>query len=294
MSDAEKFGSGFSGTTRGALWMSTAVVLFSMMTILIRMVVDTIPSYEIIFVRGMVSMAILAPWLIRQGIGALATRRLPLMLSRGALTSIGLVTWIYALARLPLAEVVALHFTLPLFGVILAVIFLREKIDSHRWAATATGFIGMLVILRPGVAAVDPVAFIVLFSALAYAGTGVVTKVLVKTESSAAIVFYVSAFTALAFAVPCALDWVAPTPMQWLMLLGVALLNVLGQSFLNRSFVAADASFVMPFDFLRLPIAAIAGVFLFSEHPDIWTFAGAAIIFAATYYPTWRARKGKS
>lgn len=293
MRDTErKFGL-LSGTTRGAIWMSTAVILFSMMTILIRMVTDTIPAHEIIFVRGMVSMAILMPWLFRKGIGALATRQMPLMLSRGALTSLGLITWIYALSRLPLAEVVALHFTLPLFGVILAVIFLREKIDAHRWAATATGFIGMLVILRPGVAAVDPVAFVVLFSALAYAGTGVVTKVLVRTESSAAIVFYVSAFTAIAFAIPCLFDWIAPTPIQWLMLVGIGLLNVLGQSCLNRSLVAADASFVMPFDFLRLPIAATAGIFLFAEHPDFWVFVGAAIIFGATYYPTWRARKGK-
>ena len=293
MNKKAKFGSGFSGTTRGALWMSSAVVLFSMMTILIRMVVHTIPSYEIIFVRGMISMALLLPWLFRQGLGVLATRRPSLLLSRGALTSLGLITWIYALGQLPLAEVVALHFTLPLFGVILAVIFLREKIDAHRWAATAAGFAGTLVILRPGVAAIDPVAFIVLFSALAYAGTGVVTKVLVKTESSATIVFYVSAVTAVAFAIPSALHWVAPTPMQWLMLVGIGLLNVLGQSCLNRSFVAADASFVMPFDFLRLPIAAIAGVLLFSEHPDIWVFVGAGIIFGATYYPTWRARKGK-
>ncbi len=275
--------------------MTTAVLLFSVMTILIRMVSDTIPSYEIIFVRGAVSMAILVPWLMRAGIVGLRTSRGGLLFSRGALTSVGLVLWIYALTRMPLAEVVALHFTLPLFGVILAVVFLREKVDMHRWGATAMGFVGTAVILRPGVAAIDPVAFAVLASALAYAGTGVVTKVLVKTESSACIVFYVSLFTAVAFAIPCMIHWVAPTPVQWAMLLAVALLNVLGQSCLNRSLTAADASFVMPFDFLRLPFAAAAGVWLFSENPDIWTFAGAAIIFGATYYPTWRAgRKGKA
>ncbi len=280
-----------SGTTRGALWMTTAVVLFSMMTILIRMVGDDIPPYEIIFVRGMVSMAILVPWLMRVGMVGLRTSRKGLLFSRGALTSIGLILWIYALTRMPLAEVVALHFTLPLFGVILAVIFLREQVDAHRWGAIALGFLGTAVILRPGVAAIDPVAFLVLASALAYAGTGVVTKILVKTESSAAIVFYVSLFTALAFAIPCAIHWVAPSPEQWAMLLAIALLNVLGQSCLNRSLTAADASFVLPFDFLRLPFAAAAGVWLFSESPDIWTFIGAGIIFGATYYPTWRERR---
>ena len=281
-----------SATTRAALWMAIAVGFFSLMTILLRILtVEHMPIHQMIFVRGVISMVLLAPMLARQGTRSLVTHRFGLLMGRGALTSIGLATWIYALAFIPLAEAVALHFTLPLFGIVLAVIFLRERIDAHRWGATIVGFCGALVILRPGMAAVDAVALIVLFSALAYAGTGVTTKVLVRTETSAAIVFYVSAFTAVVFAVPCLFDWMAPTPAQWLMLIGIGALNVIAQSCMNRAFVDADASFVLPFDFLRLPFAAAAGWVLFSEIPDLWTLAGAAIIFGATYYVTWRERR---
>ncbi|MBT5051174.1 MAG: DMT family transporter [Rhodospirillaceae bacterium] len=280
------------GTTRAALWMTICIVLFSAMTVLIRFLTDdSIPVHQIIFVRGVVSVALLVPWFARQGLQALVTRRMTLMLSRGALTSIGLVLWIYALSRIPLAEAVALHFTLPLFGVVLAIIILGERLNIHRWVGTAVGFSGTLVILRPGLEAVDLVSLVVLISALAYAGTGILTKILVRTESSAAIVFYVSAFTAVAFAIPCLFDWAAPTTLQWTMLVSIGVLNVLGQSCMNRSFAAADASFVMPFDFLRLPFAAAAGFFLFSEVPDFWTILGAVIIFGATYYVTWQERR---
>ncbi len=279
-------------TTRAALWMTTAIVFFSLMTVLLRILtVEGLPIHQMIFVRGVVSMALLAPWLARQGLTSLATRRFSMLMGRGALTSIGLVTWIYALAYIPLAEAVALHFTLPLFGIVLAVIFLREKIDAYRCAATVIGFFGALVILRPGVAAVNVVSLIVLLSALAYAGTGVITKVLVRTETSAAIVFYVSAFTAVVFAIPCLFEWVEPTPVQWLMLVAIGAVNVTAQSCINRALVYADASFVLPFDFLRLPFAAAAGFVLFAEIPDLWTLAGAAIIFGATYYVTWRERR---
>jgi drug/metabolite transporter (DMT)-like permease len=148
-----------------------------------------------------------------------------------------------------------------------------------------------LVILRPGVESMDLLSLIVLLSALAYAGTGIQTKILVRTETSVAIVFYVSAFTAAAFAAPCLFHWAEPTLLQWTMLVVVAAFNVAAQSCMNRAFFAADAGFILPFDFLRLPFAVVAGFFLFSETPDVWTILGAAIIFGATYYNTAKARR---
>jgi len=280
-----------SASTRGALWMTTAIVLFSAMTVLIRMLTADIPVHQIVFVRGVASVLLLVPWLASQGVQSLVTHRFGLLMGRGVLTSIGLITWIYAIARIPLAEAVALHFTLPLFGILLAAYFLHEKLDIHRGAVTLIGFLGTLVILRPGVETMDILSLIVLLSALAYAGTGIQTKMLVRTETSAAIVFYVSAFTAVAFAIPCLIQWADPTALQWVMLVGVAVFNVAAQSCMNRAFAAADAGFVLPFDFLRLPFAVVAGFFLFSETPDVWTILGAAIIFGATYYNTQRERR---
>jgi len=267
--------------------MCAAIVLFSAMTVLIRLITAAIPVHEIIFVRGIVSIVILMPWLFRGGLRVLSTRRFPALLGRSVLTSLGLMSWIYALGRMQLADAVALHFTLPIFGIVLAMLVLRENVNLHRWIAAAVGFSGALVILRPGLQAIDPVAMVVLFSALAYAGVAVVTKTLVRTELSATIVFYVSAIMSAGFAVPCLFDWASPSWTEWLMLIGIGVLNVGGQSCLNRSFSAADASFVLPFDFLRLPLTAVAAFFLFGEVPDIWTVTGALIIFGATYYTTW-------
>jgi drug/metabolite transporter (DMT)-like permease len=278
---------GLSATARGALWMISATILLSVMFVLIRLLGVAIPVHEIIFVRGLVSVGLLMPWLIRQGPRALATHRLNLLLVRGAVTSVGLATWFYALAHMPFGEAVALHFTLPLFGVVLAMVCLKENVNLHRTAAAITGFLGALVILRPGMAAFNPIALVVLLSAFAYAISSIMTKVLVRTESSTAIVFNVSAFTAVVFAIPCLFHWVTPSWTQWIMLIGVAVLNVAAQTCLNRSYAAADASFVMPFDFLRLPFAVIAGLVLFAEQPDVWTIIGATIIFGATYYATW-------
>lgn len=279
-----------SASTKGALWMTLAIVLFSAMTVLIRLLTTDIPVHQIVFVRGVVSVLLLVPWLTSQGLQSLATRRFGLLMGRGLLTSIGLLTWIYAIARIPLAEAVALHFTLPLFGILLAGYFLGEKLDRHRWTVTIVGFAGALVILRPGIEGIEMLSLIVLLSALAYAGTGIQTKILVRTETSAAIVFYVSAFTAVPFAIPCLFQWAEPTLLQWAMLVGVAAFNVVAQSCMNRAFKAADASFILPFDFLRLPFAVVAGFFVFAETPDIWTISGAAIIFGATYYNTTRER----
>jgi len=271
--------------------MCAAMLLFSAMTVLIRLLTHEIPVHEMIFMRGIVSIVILMPWLFRGGVRVLATRRMPMLLVRSALTSLGLMSWIYALGRMQLADAVALHFTLPIFGIVLAMVVLREKVSAHRWIAAAVGFSGALVILRPGVQAIDPVALVVLFSALAYAGVSVVTKDLVRTESSAAIVFWVSAIMSAGFGIPCLFDWAPPSALQWLILIGIGVLNVGGQSCLNRSFSVADASFVLPFDFLRLPLTAVAAYFLFSEIPDGWTVAGALIIFGATYYTTWYERR---
>ena len=119
----------------------------------------------------------------------------------------------------------------------------------------------------------------------------VVTVECVNGAAMHGSVFYVSAFTAAAFAVPCLFHWAEPTLLQWTMLVVVAAFNVAAQSCMNRAFFAADAGFILPFDFLRLPFAVVAGFFLFSETPDVWTILGAAIIFGATYYNTVGARR---
>ena len=266
------------------------MVFFSAMTLVIRYLSPNIPPWEQVFIRGIFSMMFVLPWLLRTGIGGLKTGRAPLLALRAACTGGGILLWIYGIVNMPLAEAVSLHFTIPLFSVLLAIATLRERVDAHRWIALAVGFSGALIILRPGVEAVNPVALVIMGSAAIYAFGNVLSKILVRTETPSLIVFYINAFLVIGFAVPSAVWWVTPNAREWGLLVVFGLGNVLAQLCINKAFAAADVSFVIPFEFTRLPMLALAGFVLFGEKPGLWTWGGALVIFGAAYYLTRRER----
>jgi drug/metabolite transporter (DMT)-like permease len=282
-----------SATTRGALWVTAAMMFFSVQPVMVRYLSDTIPVTEQVFFRGLFVVLLFLPWSLRNGWSALGTRRLPLIGVRSVFIAIGAVTFFYAVARMPLAEAVALHFTLPLFGMVAAMIYLRERPPAHRWIATAIGFAGALVILRPGFIPVDTVALMVLFSALCYALGSVLTKELVRTEPTDVVVLYMNVYSVLLFSLPTWMYWVPPTPGDWLMLIALGVVTLLAHVCYTRGVAATEVSYLFAFEFLRLPLAALAGLALFAEVPDIWTAIGAAIIFGATYFTTWRERRAE-
>jgi len=280
-----------SPTVRGALWMTVAAVFFTVMAVAVRYLSGEIPPIEMVAARAVVAITTVGPWLMRRGVAGLRTRRPVLLAVRAVFTAIAVFCWFYALGHMKLADAVTLHFTLPLFGVVLAVLILREKVGLHRWGATVVGFLGTLVVLRPGLAEVNLAAVAVLVSAAFYAVASIQSKILMRTENAGIIVFYMNAFIVVFIAAPTVMQWVTPTPWQAGLLIAVGLCNTLAQLAIQKAFHAADASAVLPFDFLRLPITALAGFVLFAERPDIWTLAGAAIIFGAAYYIAWRERR---
>ena len=282
-----------SATTRGALWVTAAMMFFSVQPVMVRYLSDTIPATEQVFFRGVVTVVLFLPWMLRKGSQGLRTRRLGLIGVRSAFIGLGVVSFFYAVGLMPLAQVVALHFTLPLFGMVAAMIYLRERPPAHRWIATVIGFAGTLVILRPGFVPVDLVAMMVLFSALCYALGSVVTKELVRTEAPDLVVFYMNIFSVLFFAIPAWLYWVPPTYEDWILLTVLGAITLFAHICYTRGVAVAEVSYLFAFEFLRLPIAALAGLALFAEVPDIWTVIGAAVIFGATYYATWRERRAE-
>lgn len=284
-------GSELSPTVRGALWMTVAAAMFTVMAIAVRYLSGDIPPIEMVAARAVVAITTVGPWLLRRGVAGLRPHRTGLLALRAVITAVAVFCWFYALGYMKLADAVALHFTLPLFGVILAVVILREKVGAHRWGATAIGFLGTLVVLRPGTAEISLAAVAVLVSASLYALASIQSKILMRTENAGIIVFYMNAFIVVFIAVPLAIQWVTPAPWQIALLIAVGGANTLAQLAIQHAFAAADASAVLPFDFLRLPISALAGFVLFSEVPDIWTGLGAMIIFASAYYIAWRERR---
>ena len=196
----------------------------------------------------------------------------------------GQTFWIFGITLLPLATVSAIEFTTPVWGAILAVAVLGERMNRGRWVALALGFVGILVILRPGVATVSAGALIMLACAVCFGATNVITKWLTHSERPLSILFYMVVMQTLFGAVASIFVW---TPVDagdwpWLVLLGVT--GLTAHYSLTSALSMADASFIMPFEFLRLPLVAAIGFLLYAEAIEPATFLGAALIFSGTYY----------
>ena len=191
--------------------------------------------------------------------------------------------WFYGLALIPLTEVFAIEFTMPIWTAILATIILGERMNRLRALAVAVGFVGVLVILRPGVAVVSPAALAVLASAAAYATSHVFTKRLSGTETPLTILFYMTIIQLPLGLVPALPDWVWPSAAMWPWVLVVALTALSAHYCLARAFRLADATVVVPMDFLRLPLIAILGLVLYGEALKIWVVLGAGIILLAAW-----------
>lgn len=272
-----------STTLRGIGFMLLAVLSWSAMTVLVRALTTDFSSFQILFVRTLVGLAILAPLFRRTGIAGLRTRRAPLHLARALFAYCGMLGLFIGIAEIPLADVISLSFTQPIFIVLLAALLLGEKFGSARLLATLGGFAGVLIIVRPGMQEVGFGAMVVLGGAIAYAGSNVCIKKLMTTESSAATTAWVNIIMCPLAGIPAAFFWVAPTALDWALLAGVGVTGTLGVWFVSRAYAHAEMNAVVPFDFLRLPIVGTAGWLLFSEVTDVWTVVGSVVIFASTY-----------
>jgi drug/metabolite transporter (DMT)-like permease len=185
---------------------------------------------------------------------------------------------------MPLADATAFMFSKPLFTTIVAVFILSEIVSGRRWMATFVGFVGVLVMVRPGSAAMDPIALIAVGSAFTFAIANVLIRKLSTTEPPARILFYYHVFGIPVFAVPAFWVWVTPVGIEWLLMAGIGVFTTAGMFCYIRAFGTGEANAVGPAENLRLIYAALFGLFLFSEVPSIWTVIGATIIVAATYY----------
>ena len=196
----------------------------------------------------------------------------------------GILCWFYGVSHIPLADYYALQFTMPLFTIAGAVVLLRERVSTKAWIAVAFGFLGALVILRPGLIEISLGALGALGAAVCFAAINIMIKVMARRDDPAVIVVYANVLIIPLSFIPALFDWVPPTWEDIPLILGIGFFGTLAQLSLTRAVALADARIVQPFDFLRLPFAALMGWFLFDEVSDIWTWVGAVIIFAAAYY----------
>jgi drug/metabolite transporter (DMT)-like permease len=278
----------------GVMWGLGAAICHSMVPIAVRMLSSTIPPVELVFFRNLIGLCFLLLVLSWRGFGFLRTNRIGAHFVRNALNFTGQWLWFAGLTMLTLSTAVALHFTLPLMAAVLAVIFLRERPGPMRIVCTCLGFAGVLVILRPGAVPISGAAFLVLGSALCYAGVGIFTRILGRTDSPATTTFYYQLMVMLFALGPTLYQWVTPAWSDVPALLLLAAAGTAAPYCLVRGLVHAEVSIVEPIEYLRLPFTAMMAWLIFSETTDYWTWVGAAIIAASTWYMAQHEHKART
>ncbi len=272
----------------GVIIAVASMFLFSATHTCVRFLADTMTSPEIVFWRMLVSMTILMPYFAWKGIHLLKTQRPGMHAMRAVVNFGGMIMWFYAIGVVPLGKAVAIHFTLPLFLILLAVLFLGERVGIRRTCATVAGFCGTLVVLQPGNLAVGWPEMMILGSAALYAGTVIFLKFMVKTETPLALTFYTNFFILL-LSIPLTIWlWVPPTVDDILPILFIGVTGTLAPFMYTSALRLADASIIGPTDFLRLPITSGFAFALFGEVPSEWVWIGGGIIFLSTWYITVR------
>ncbi|PPR18077.1 MAG: Riboflavin transporter [Alphaproteobacteria bacterium MarineAlpha9_Bin7] len=273
---------------RVACWMLLACLCFSMMNGIVRHLGGVLEPIVVVFFRCLFGLIAMAPFLLRSGFSSLRTEKPTLHVIRGFAAVIGMSCWFYGIKLMPLTEAVALSFTTPLFSSIAAVIFLGEVMRRRRWTATVIGFIGTLIVLRPGVEEFSFGSFLILTAALLMAFNQVMVKYLTGKDHPNAIVFWLVFLVLPLSLVPAASYWQTPIGIQWIWLIGLGIIATVGHQSMVRSFALADATAVAPFEFMRLPFVALIAFLAFGENPDVWTWVGAAVIVSSSVYITHR------
>ena len=276
-----------SNIQRGAFWMIVAGISFTAMLVSVRYLGGRYPSVEVVFFRSLVGLVFILPPLLSNGLVGLKTRHLPMHVSRATFSLLAMTCFYYAVAYVPLSHSTTYSFIIPLIVTVGSVLVLREIVDGPRWAATIFGFLGALIVLRPGYTDITLPIMVMLLSLLFYAGAWMSMKILTRTDEASVIVFYQNILIVPFALVPTLFVGVIPTFEDFLVLIAVGLTGSYAHYCQAKSFGSADASAVMPFDFLRLPFSVICAYFLFNETTDILTWVGATIIFGATYSITW-------
>ncbi len=255
---------------------------------LVARVSQELPAIEVAFFRNLFGFVALLPALIRCRFAAFRTNRLHLHALRGTVNSISMMMFFTALAITPLAQATALAYTAPLFMTIGAVFILGETLRARRITALVIGFIGALIVLRPGIVPLDLGPMLVVGSAVLWAVSMIDIKILSRTDSSLTIATYMLVFVTPITFVVALFDWHWPNLEQFILMFALGCLGSAGHIMFAEAFKRADTTVLMPLDFTKLIWAAVIGFLVFGQIPDLWTWIGGTVIFASATYISYR------
>ncbi|MEO8557876.1 MAG: DMT family transporter [Rhodospirillales bacterium] len=283
------------GNIQGAAWLLLGGLCYTVVSALIKYLCQSLPFNEVAFFRCVLGLVIILPGLLRHRFAQMKSKRHLGHLWRAILGTVSMLVGFYVLTKLALADATAVGFTAPLFVIIIAAAVLREKIRWRRWSATAIGFIGVLIMMRPGSHGFDPVLLLALFGAFLTAAAVCVVKSLTGSENPSTMLVMMTVWGAVFLLIPAIVVWQEPSWTEWGLALAMGTMATLGQSCIIRAYTAGEATAVAPFDYLRLPFSVMVGFWLFAETPSIWTLVGALVIVSSTLYIARReAQLGKT
>ncbi|MBM3536298.1 MAG: DMT family transporter [Alphaproteobacteria bacterium] len=275
--------SGLPPNLRGAGWMILASAVYAGQALIVKMLGQRLDPFEVAFFRCAFGLIAVIPFLA--GTRGMIISGNPWMhVLRSIVGVAGMFCGFYAITHLPLATATAISFTKPLFLIVLAVLFLGETVRWRRWTATAIGFLGVLIVVRPGSEVFSFAMLVALAGSFFIADVAVLVKKLSETDRNVTILFYFGVITTAVSAVPALFVWQNPTLFEWPLLLLVGAGAALAQYFSLRSLRIAEATAVMPYDYTRLLFAGFFGYLFFAEIPDFWTLVGIAVLIGSTLY----------
>jgi drug/metabolite transporter (DMT)-like permease len=277
-----------SGNVKGSLTLVVAAFGFSLMTLLIKLVGQRLPVTEILLVRQIVMVIIVLPSVLNHFPGCLKTSRLDLQLIRVAIALVAMLCGFYAVIHMPLADAVAIGFAKSFFVTIFAIFFLHEVVGIRRWAAVMIGFVGVLVMMRPGTEGFDPNSLLALVGAAGAGLVMVIIRKLSKTDKPITTLSYQAFLVAICVAIPAWIYWVPPTAYEWALLIAVGVVSYGAQMLNIYAYSWGEASVLASLDYMRLLYATFLGWMFFETVPGPYTWIGSLVIIAASLYTVHR------
>jgi drug/metabolite transporter (DMT)-like permease len=267
---------------RASAWMAGWLTLMVVIAVAGREATRELAVFQVMALRSLIGLLMLAPLVhAAGGLPALMTARLPHHAARNVVHYAAQYGWFVALGLIPLAQVVSIEFTMPLWTALLAAAFLGERLTPRKLVAVAIGLVGVTMIVQPTGTGLNAGHAIALAAAVGFAASVTLTKSLTRSDSALTIIFWMLVVQSVIGIVPALLTWRTPAAAQWGWIVVVAFCGTFSHYCMARALRHADATVVVPMDFLRVPMTAAAGWALYAERFDLLTVAGAALILGA-------------
>jgi drug/metabolite transporter (DMT)-like permease len=298
----------------GALCAAISVIFFSINDVAIKFLSGGYALHQVVLIRSTIGLVVILVLIAPMTTGwAIArTERFWMHMLRGLCVVFANMTFFLGLAAMPLADAIAIFFISPLVITVFSVIFLGEVVGPKRWAAIAVGFLGVLIMMRPGSAAFQMASLLPLAAAFCYAGIHIITRRIGDTENAATMAFYVQVvFIVVCLAMGLAIGdgrfgdqtdpsmafllraWSWPLASDYAVFLIIGVGIAIGGYLISQAYRVAEASFVASFEYLALPISVVLGMIVFAEFPDGWDYIGMALILGAGLFAIWRDARNK-